>query len=375
VIVLSNYDEPIAEEVGKAVFKMMRGGGAAGSGRQAVTVPMQVIDHQPAVDVGIEGQGPFLFLIDTGAADAGMIHAELAEHLGLEVVLNSEIRDVVRVGELKLGDRTWNDLEMLVAPRDPGDRGIDGILGFRLFEDSLLTLDYPASELRVTDGALPAADGREILEFTDDQGIPTIELDVAGRKVRADLDSGSMGGLMLPTSIAAELPLGAEPAVIGSARTSFNEFDILAAPLDGDLRVGRHRMERPQMQFASIFPRGNVGSEFLEHFTLTFDQANRRVRFARDGEDTITMRPRYRVGVMMADGTEGLIVQGTVPDSPGERAGFVDGDRLLRINGATIAELPPGELGRVFGRPEPIRIVVRRDSEELELEVTPEPIH
>ena len=50
-------------------------------------------------------------------------------------------------------------------------RDVDGILGFSAFDDVLLTLDYPAEEIRVSGGRLPRPDGREIFAST-----PMIEM-------------------------------------------------------------------------------------------------------------------------------------------------------------------------------------------------------
>jgi hypothetical protein len=262
---------------------------------------------------------------------------------------------------------------MLLAGRAPEEPGIDGILGFELFRDSLLVLDYPRGDLRIELGALPPADGRDIIDFRADRGVPMIDLDVAGTTVPADVDSGSMGWLMLPDSVVDGLPLAGEARVVGRASTSFNEFEIRAAPLDGVLRVGRHELSDPQIEFSDIFPHGNVGGQFLSQFEVTFDQKNGRMRLTREGEGDVSRQPRYRVGMMLDRGPEGgLRVDGTIPGSPADRAGLREGDRVLRINGEGVETLEPGAIGRVFGRPEEIRLVVRRGDNELELRLTPE---
>jgi D-alanyl-D-alanine carboxypeptidase len=380
VIVLSNYDEPLAEDVGKQIFRMLRGGD--GSSAVAAVMPMRIINSQPAVEVMVEGEGPFLFLIDTGAAGAGVVSRELAERLDLETVgqveigdpsdRNRELRDIARVAELTAGGQTWRDLDMLLGGDVLGDPGIDGILGFGMFGDRLLTLDYPAGEVRVESGELAPADSQEILDFRIEHGIPMIDLSVANHTVEADIDSGSMGWLMVPESVAEGLPLDSEPQVIGHARTSFNEFDIKAATLVGEVRVGRHTVHNPQLEFADIFPRANVGGQFLSLFAVTFDQKNNRVRFARQDEGCVARKPRYRVGVMLRPGPEGLIVDGTAPGSPAERAGIVAGDRLSRVNGIPVDELARDEMDRVFGTPEEITLVVERDGEDVEVRLTPE---
>lgn len=57
--------------------------------------------------------------------------------------------------------------------------------GFELFRDYLLTLDYPQNQLRVATGQLPDVDGQTVLNYFLDFGAPHIEIDLAGRRVRA----------------------------------------------------------------------------------------------------------------------------------------------------------------------------------------------
>lgn len=107
---------------------------------------------------------------------------------------------------------------------------------------------------------------------------------------------------------------------------------------------------------------------------MTFDHQNNRMRLTREG-GPLTRKPLYRVGVMLArEQHGGVTVDGTVPGSPAERAGLLKGDRILQVNGSAINDLPPGEMGRVFGKPEEVLLVVQRGTERLELRLTPEKV-
>jgi len=108
---------------------------------------------------------------------------------------------------------------------------VDGILGFRLFSGCLFTLDYPANRVRLERGELPPVDGREVIAFTAERGVPAIRLQVDSLWVDADVDAGAPGGFTLPQSLAAKLPLASAPRVVGHARTVSNEFEITAAEL------------------------------------------------------------------------------------------------------------------------------------------------
>ena len=61
-------------------------------GRETVTVPMKLVMNRPTVEVKVNGQGPYLFVLDTGAG-TNVLDPKLAKELGLE-----------SSGETKIGD-------------------------------------------------------------------------------------------------------------------------------------------------------------------------------------------------------------------------------------------------------------------------------
>jgi hypothetical protein len=350
-----------------------------------VAVPMELRDVQPVVEVRVNGQGPFRFLVDTGAAGCGRISAPLADRLGLEVVgeviasdpsgQNRETVKLVGVDSIYLGEAKFFDLSMLRRDNkmfiDEQRAGIDGILGFGLFHDCMLTLDYPGGKLMVERGELSPGAGRSVLSYRAGHGIPEVTLKVGGLKVDTDIDSGSMGSLSLPESVAEKLEFKREPTVVGRASTGFNDFEIKEAPLDGAVHVGAHVIEDPIVAIYDIFPRANMGGQLLQEFSLTFDQHNQTVRFARNEPGPIKERPRYRVGVMMVPGAEGFDVEGVVPGSPAEKAGLKPGDRITQVNGQSLEKLGRGGMSKIFHTPEPIKLTVDRDGEQHEVTVTP----
>ena len=261
-----------------------------------IDLPLRRAGHMPAVEVTINGQGPFLFAIDSGGQGTARADVSLVEKLGLEIVgrvragdgsgRRGPSMDVVRIDTLSFGGATFKGLH---APsRDynrrmpEGTERIAGMLGFHLFTDCLVTFDYPGKRLRLEHGSLPPADGQEVLDLAgDDHGMPAIDIEVGGRRLTAHVDSGYRGSLMVPSTIVKKLDLGAEPAVIGRARTVVGEFEIKEAVLAGSLTIGRHQIPEPSISFAKIFPRAHIGAEALEGFVVTFDQKHRRVRFSR----------------------------------------------------------------------------------------------
>jgi aspartyl protease len=251
------------------------------------------------VEVRIDGKGPYRFALDTGAAGGGRISRALVEQLGLKVVgqaisgdpsgKNRTAVDIVEAGALTIGDATFHGVKLSVGelPAPPGQPEPEarGILGIGLFQDHLLTLDYPAQRVRIEKGELPPADGREVLGFENPFGIPQIRLKVGDLEVEADVDSGNTRGeLVLPASYIGKVSLDGEPKVVGRGRTGFNEFEIKQAPLQGAVWIGSQSVERPLVDFVEIFPHGNLGAAFLRRFAVTIDQKNHRIRFRRGAQ-------------------------------------------------------------------------------------------
>jgi Aspartyl protease len=255
-------------------------------------VPM-IAGDGVTLEVRIDGKGPYRFNLDTGAAGGGRITPELAEALGLPVVGQVMAGDpsgrsrrelkIVEAGTLSLGGATFSKVRLAVRElqRRPGSESrVDGVLGVGLFQDVLLTLDYPGRRVRIEPGALPAPDGREVVGFETRGGVPRIILKIGELEVDADVDSGNMQGeLVLPASYLGKVPLETEPKVVGRARTGFNEFEIRQAPLKGAVRLGSHAVEKPLVDFVEVFPHANVGHAFLRRFAVTLDQKNGRIRF------------------------------------------------------------------------------------------------
>lgn len=284
-----------AEEPGQPV-RVMRGprrpdGTTVPAG--GADVEMLRSGHLPAVRVMLNGKGPFLFALDTGAAGTLRLDSARVVELGLETVgqvrsgdpsgRNARMLDLVRVGSVEIGGARFEGLE--AAVRNSNERAlgepVDGILGFGLFAECLLTLDYPGNRLRIDRGELPPADGGEVIAFTSPRGIPSVRIRVDSLALDADVDAGSPAGFSLPIGLAAKLPLASPPRTVGRGRTVSNEFEIQAAGLAGSAWLGGHEFTRPTLDFQPVFPMANVGSRVLRDFRVTFDQRNGRMRLAR----------------------------------------------------------------------------------------------
>src|ERR1700686_132850 len=257
-------------------------------------VPMLFRGPMPAVEVMINGKGPFLFAIDTGGQGLARVDTSLAERLNLQSTGKVQARDgsrstaitldVVQIDSITIGDLQFSAVTALKRDYNtsPNLPKIDGVLGFNLFSEYLLTLDYPTKRVRIERGQLPAVNGADILSFEAPHGIPVVELGVGELRMKAHIDSGNtIGGFGIPAALVEKLKLASPPITVGRARTVSSDVEIKEARLSDSIKLGRFEFTQPTITFPAISDEANIGSKILREFALTFDQKNKRVRLER----------------------------------------------------------------------------------------------
>jgi len=265
--------------------------GFARAQNSAVAVaPMSFRGLMPVIEVKLNGQGPFAFAIDTGAGMQADIDTSVAARLKLPPsgrVLNGDPSgendrevETATIASVAFGGAEFRNVLAVVRPqkitRDYPD--VDGMLGFALFTDYLLTLDYPAMQVRLARGALPQVNNADILQFDIENRIPVIELAIGRIRVRAHVDSGNfVAAFILPEEIVGQLQLLSQPVVVGRARSVSNQIELKQVQLKDTIRLGRFEFAQPTITFPALSDT-NVGFKVLREFSLTFDQRNRRLR-------------------------------------------------------------------------------------------------
>jgi hypothetical protein len=265
------------------------------------TVAMELRRNMPFVQVGVNGQGPFTFAIDTGTGGEALVSGDLIERLNLPVTGETEVGDpsgrasrkvpVIGVRSLTVAGVEFKNVQAARFDPSPRDGRCDGILGFVLFRDYVLTLDYPLQQLTLAFGKLAPDGGETVLPFTMPDNVPVVELTAGSRKVDAHLDSRGMG-LSLPEKFAQGLQFVSEPAVIARGRTVSGEFEIKGAQLASDVRLAGYTFLKPFVEINAIFPVANIGSIPMHNFAVTFDQKNKLVRLVSTDKAIIIAAPQ-----------------------------------------------------------------------------------
>lgn len=247
---------------------------------------------KPYVMVTINNRGPFRFIIDTGTSAEAIVRPELAEVLGLPTVGHAQLGDpsgqgnertpVVLIQSLQLAGVEFSNIRAIEHGFFAEAGECDGLMGFALFRNYLLTLDFPNRRVTLSTGALTADGEKTVLAFRMPRGIPVASLQVDGQKpIEAELDSGG-GGLVLPESLASHLKFEIAPIVFESAWSVATSFQLKAGKLGTNVKIGRYTLVHPVVELHPAFPLAIFGSPPMQNFEITFDQKNLLVRFTAD---------------------------------------------------------------------------------------------
>jgi hypothetical protein len=252
------------------------------------TERLELVHGKPLVMVMVNGKGPFRFVVDTGTSGDAFVTPELAEMLRLSAVGQAQLSDpskqsdqsipVVVVQSLEFAGVKFRDIRARVHLLGRGEGTYQGLLGFSLFRDCILTLNFPSRELTLATGSLSPDGEHSVLSFRMRDGIPIVNLCIGGVPTDAQIDSGG-DGLLLPDRLAARLKFASDPAEFGHGESLSTRFEIKAARLAPNVEIGDYSFKRPFVEIGGVFPLANLGSSPLQAFAVTFDQKNRLVRF------------------------------------------------------------------------------------------------
>jgi predicted aspartyl protease len=151
------------------------------------------------VNVAVNGQGPYRFVVDSGA-DTSVVGLRIANDLqlplGSPAILNSttarEMVDRVRIESLSFGPSTIRNLE--VPALHESNVGADGLIGIDALVNQRLMMDFVNKEIKVEDARKPQRhEPGEIVVTARRQRGQLILAKVAAKGFRLDavIDTGS----------------------------------------------------------------------------------------------------------------------------------------------------------------------------------------
>lgn len=258
---------------------------SAGAASDAlVDLPFRTIESRIYLDVMVDGKGPFVFAVDTGASGIGRVDASLVAELGLAPAGEGETSDgvasakvdTVRIASLALGGLTRSHLAVIA--RDYRSRvspaaAFAGILGREFFADGLLVIDFPAQRLRFfRDRALPP-DQPGAMIYDRAFRVPVT---LGAMATPANLDTGADVALVMPTAVYEQLP-GTPLQPAGNVSLTNTRMPSFAGRLAGPVGVGDANLTDVPVRVAAAFPEVVVGAQALRDQRVLIDQRHKTV--------------------------------------------------------------------------------------------------
>ncbi len=300
------------------------------------------------MQIGGDPERTLWMLIDTGASHSVIDPGSLERITGTRVKPGKWARfSLLTAGEVKFRKMRARSVEIDHLQQVLG-HPFDGILGFDTFRDVLLVFDYPAGEVRIRGGTLPAADGIEFLELLGKARRPFIEMQVGAVRTSVLIDTGSGSGLTIrddPGLVWREEPRG----VSGSLRINRVEVHHTGR-LEGEVRFGAVRLEAPLIQITEGTQL--TGTRLLRDYVMTFDQKRRVMRLEHTGENPVRSDSLRNIGVVYTPKSDGLQIVKVFEGLPAWDAGLRQDDLVLAVDGTPVYERDIKDRGTAAGGPE-----------------------
>ncbi len=317
-----------------------------------VIVPATTLSNYLVVEAKWDKRGPYHFLIDTGAS-VTLVTPEFAARYAAKNAPPTDtplvrvksadgetaLLTAVTLRRVELGGARFENVQALIF--DCADISahlgvrIDGILGFPLFRETLLTLDYPHSRVMLQPrSAAPLIPGTPI-SFNNERKTPIIPLRLGNQTFAALIDSGSDAALSLnPLGLHPEYAIVPRPGAIVATLGGDREQKI--GRLSQSLVIGDYTVLEPLVELTDELT--SIGGGVLADFMVTFDQEHSRVTFYRDSRAPVPPEPCRSAGVSFSKTPAYWRVASVVPTSPAMQAGVLTGDLVTRINGEPVAK-------------------------------------
>lgn len=335
-----------------------------------VAVPATTIGHTLFVEVRGDRNRTWRFMVDTGSS-VTLVSPEFANQHATDLPATNapQVRvrsatgqatmlTAVTLRRLSLGDAQFDRVPALVyefaeITAHFGVR-IDGVLGFPLFRDTLLTLDYPQSRLLLAPvGSAASYRPGARIAFDTTTKTPLIPITVDGQTLVALVDSGSDSGLNLnPVGLNTRFAFGPRRGGVVATLTGDHQREI--GRLRGTLTIGNYTFLQPSVDLTDSL--SSIGGSVLKNFVVTFDQARGDVTFFRESAAPLPPAPVRSSGLSFAKAGAYWRVLAVVPDSPAEAMGIRVGDLVTRIEGEQVERWPLARYGEFLKQADAVRL-------------------
>ncbi|MFZ9838809.1 MAG: PDZ domain-containing protein [Opitutaceae bacterium] len=273
---------------------------------------------------------------------------------------------------MELGGAAFEEVEVLLYDCAPLSAHlglpVDGVLGFPLFRELLLTLDYPGSRLILRPRTLSALIPGQPVPADVARRTPLITVGLGERSLLVLVDSGNAAGFSLnPAGISPRYVVPPrEGALLG---TLAGERAQRVARLADPLRLAGQIFAEPVVDLTDEL--SALGGGLLRQFVVTFDPGRDRVFFHRPGEEAPVRTEMRSSGLSFTRTPAYWRVAAVIPGSPAAAAGIVPGELVVRINGEPVGRWDLARFERLLEGTEAFTLTFLEGATEVEARITP----
>jgi hypothetical protein len=375
-------------------------GFALEEGRNKARIPIEINNNLVIVPVVVNGQLPLKFILDTGVRTAILTEKIFSDILNLTY---SRKYTVGGPGGQKIVQAFVTNNVTLDLP--PGIHGeghamlvleedylelrnylgtdVHGIVGYELFSRFIVSIDYEKKELILTRPSKFKLRGKyTTLPITIEDTKPYLQTivtmsDSSQTKVKLLVDSGASHGLILEpdSNDTLAVPRAHISSIIGRGLGGVITGQIGRIQ---SLKMGRYDVREVIANFPdpnsymdtlkvsrAVVRNGAIGGEILSRFRVIFNFPDEEMYIKKN--PSFKKRFYYNMSGLtlkaIGSGLKRFEITNVRVNSPGERAGLVEGDHVLMINGVDTTNLDLNMVNAYFNMKPGKRIVLEVDRE------------
>jgi hypothetical protein len=258
---------------------------------QNFTIPFEIQNNRPIILVSVNNSNPLPFIFDTGASIM-VISDSIFQTLNLEDMGKVDVGspnatnpiaavvtsiDSITIGEYK--SKELNAISFRFSQVLP-DLKVAGIIGPKVFNNKLISLNYYNSELKILDDNLNK-DDKNIIEARL-QPIISIDVKINDKAYEGHLDSGSQYFINIPYEWKDNLEFYSTPVESDTGSTVSEKFITYKAKLKGVIMIGNISVTDPEVNLVTGgFNIINFGSQFLRTYEITIDSKLSLIRITQ----------------------------------------------------------------------------------------------